>query len=60
MLKFLFWFGIRTQIGLQLYGVGVVAGWSGVLSALILKGVDLTIGLRVTEEQVPASLPLQI
>lgn len=35
----------------QLWGVGVTLLWSGIVSAVAFKLVDLTIGLRVTEEQ---------
>jgi Amt family ammonium transporter len=35
----------------QLWGVGVTLIWSGVVSAIAYKLVDLTIGLRVSEEQ---------
>jgi len=35
----------------QLWGVGVTLIWSGVVSAIAYKLVDLTIGLRVNEEQ---------
>ena len=35
----------------QLWGVGVTLVWSGVVSLVAFKLVDLTIGLRVNEEQ---------
>jgi Amt family ammonium transporter len=35
----------------QLWGVGVTLLWSGIVSAIAFKLVDLTIGLRVNEEQ---------
>jgi Amt family ammonium transporter len=35
----------------QLWGVGVTLIWSGVVSLVAFKLIDLTIGLRVTEEQ---------
>jgi Amt family ammonium transporter len=35
----------------QLWGVGVTLVWSGVVALVAYKLVDLTIGLRVTEEQ---------
>jgi Amt family ammonium transporter len=35
----------------QLWGVGVTLVWSGLVSLVAFKLVDLTIGLRVTEEQ---------
>ena len=35
----------------QLWGVGVTLLWSGIVSLVAFKLVDLTIGLRVNEEQ---------
>ena len=35
----------------QLWGVGVTLVWSGVVSLVAFKLIDLTIGLRVNEEQ---------
>jgi len=35
----------------QLWGVGVTLAWSGIVSLIAFKLIDLTIGLRVTEEQ---------
>jgi ammonium transporter, Amt family len=35
----------------QLWGVGVTLLWSGIVAAIAFKLVDLTIGLRVNEEQ---------
>jgi Amt family ammonium transporter len=40
-----------AQLWIQAKGVGFTIVWSGVLSWVILKLVDLTIGLRVTAEQ---------
>ena len=40
----------RTSIS-QLWGVGVTLLWSGIVSLVAFKLVDLTIGLRVNEEQ---------
>ena len=39
------------QLLIQAEAVCVTLVWSGVLSFVILKAIDLTIGLRVTEEQ---------
>lgn len=36
-------------LGLQIYGIVVTAGWSFIMSLAILKAVDLTMGLRVSE-----------
>ncbi|MCU0563305.1 MAG: ammonium transporter [Desulfobacterales bacterium] len=41
---------IGSQVLVQLTGVAATLIWSGVLSFLILKVVDLTIGLRVSAE----------
>ena len=35
----------------QLWGVGVTLLWSGIVSLVAFKLIDLTIGLRVNEEQ---------
>ncbi len=40
-----------AQLWIQAKGVGFTIVWSGVLSWVILKLVDLTIGLRVDAEQ---------
>jgi len=40
-----------TQLGKQIYGIVVTAGWAAFMSFIILKGIDMTIGLRVTDEQ---------
>ena len=42
--------GNAGQIVTQLYGVGVTVLWSGIVTALLLKAIDLVIGLRVSEE----------
>jgi Amt family ammonium transporter len=39
------------QVTSQLWGVCITLVWSGVVSLIAYKLVDLTIGLRVTEEQ---------
>ena len=43
-------YSISTQMVSQLWGVGVAVIWSGVVSFIAYKIVDLTIGLRVSEE----------
>jgi Amt family ammonium transporter len=43
--------GIWAQFLIQLKGVGVTILWSGVVSFVAYKIVDLAIGLRVTEEE---------
>jgi Amt family ammonium transporter len=44
-------YSMSGQVISQLWGVGVTLIWSGVVSLIAYKLVDLTIGLRVTEEQ---------
>jgi ammonium transporter, Amt family len=43
-------FSMATQVTSQLWGVGVCIVWSGVVSFIAFKIVDLLIGLRVSEE----------
>jgi Amt family ammonium transporter len=43
-------FNASGQIISQLWGVGTVILWSGVVSFVLFKLVDLTMGLRVPEE----------
>jgi Amt family ammonium transporter len=43
--------GIWDQFIIQAKGVGVTVIWSGVVSLIAFKIVDLVIGLRVTEEE---------
>jgi ammonium transporter, Amt family len=42
---------IMTQLGIQLEAVVVTIVWSAVVSIVAFKLVDLTVGLRVTEDQ---------
>jgi len=44
-------YSISTQVISQLWGIGTTIIWSGVVSIIAYKLVDLTIGLRVTEEE---------
>ncbi len=44
-------YSIASQFWIQLKGVVTTFIWSGVVALLALKLVDLTIGLRVTEEE---------
>jgi ammonium transporter, Amt family len=44
-------FNMWTQVKSQLWGVGVTVLWSGIVSLVLFKLIDLTIGLRVNEEQ---------
>ena len=43
-------YSIASQVWVQLKGVLVTVVWSGVVSFIAFKVVDLTIGLRVSEE----------
>jgi len=40
-----------TQLLMQLYGIGVSVAWASVVSFLLLKLVDVTMGLRVASEE---------
>lgn len=44
-------YSISGQMVSQLWGVGTTIVWSGVVSLIAYKLVDMTIGLRVTEEE---------
>jgi Amt family ammonium transporter len=44
-------YSISTHVISQLWGVVTTLLWSGLVSLVAFKVVDLTIGLRVTEEQ---------
>jgi Amt family ammonium transporter len=44
-------YSIAGQVWIQAKAVGVTLLWSGVVSVIAYKLVDLTIGLRVTEEE---------
>jgi len=43
-------FDMGAQVISQLWGVGTTIVWSGVVSLIAYKLVDLTIGLRVSED----------
>lgn len=43
--------GSWLQLGIQLYGIVVVVGWSAVISWIILICIDKSVGLRVSKEQ---------
>ena len=49
---------IGTQVWAQLLSVIVTVVWSGVLSFIILKIVDATVGLRVEEDDERMGLDL--
>ena len=44
-------YSIGAHVLSQAWGVGVTLLWSGIVSLVAFKLIDLTIGLRVTEEQ---------
>jgi Amt family ammonium transporter len=44
-------YSIAGQVWIQAKAVGVTVLWSGIVAAVAYKLVDLTIGLRVTEEE---------
>ncbi len=51
-------FDMTTQVISQLWGVGTSVVWSGVVSFIAYKIVNMTIGLRVTEEEERTGLDL--
>jgi Amt family ammonium transporter len=52
--------GNPGQVLLQVEGVGMTLVWSGVISFVLLKLIDLTIGLRVTKENEDEGLDLAL
>ncbi|MCP1845680.1 Amt family ammonium transporter [Bradyrhizobium sp. USDA 4524] len=52
--------GNPGQILLQLEGVGMTLVWSGVISFVLLKLIDITIGLRVSKENEEIGLDLAL
>ncbi len=51
-------FDMTTQVIAQLWGVGTVVVWSGVVSFVAYKLVDIVIGLRVPEDEEREGLDL--
>jgi Amt family ammonium transporter len=51
-------FDMMTQVISQLWGVGTVILWSGIVSIVAFKLVDIIIGLRVPEEEEREGLDL--
>ncbi len=43
-------YSIGAQVTSQLWAIGTTIVWSGIVSFVAYKLVDMTIGLRVTEE----------
>jgi Amt family ammonium transporter len=52
--------GNPGQVLLQLEGVGMTLVWSGAISFVLLKLIDLTIGLRVSKENEEMGLDLAL
>jgi Amt family ammonium transporter len=50
--------GIGTQVVAQLMSCGVTIVWCGIVSVILLKLIDLTIGLRVSSEDEERGLDL--
>ena len=51
-------FSIAAQVWVQTYSVLITIAWSGIVSLIAYKLIDLTIGLRVSEEQERAGLDI--
>ena len=51
-------YDMATQVTSQLWGVGTCVVWSGVVSFIAYKVVDMTIGLRVSEDDEREGLDL--
>ncbi len=51
-------YSMSTQLISQLWGVGVAVVWSGVVSFIAFKIADMTLGLRVSEEEERQGLDL--
>jgi Amt family ammonium transporter len=49
---------LLAQVGTQALGIGVTMIWCGVITWLLLKVLDLTLGLRVSEESESEGLDL--
>lgn len=43
-------YNMATQVGHQLMDVGIAIAWCGVISAIIFKFIDVTVGLRVSAD----------
>ena len=52
--------GVEGSVVTQLWGVGTTIIYGGVVSFVILKVIDMTIGLRVTEEQEREGLDISL
>jgi Amt family ammonium transporter len=49
---------MMAQLGVQALGIGVTMLWCGLVTWLLLKVLDITLGLRVSEEQESEGLDL--
>jgi ammonium transporter, Amt family len=49
---------MMSQIGVQAVGIGATILWCGVVTWVLLKLLDVTLGLRVSEEQESEGLDL--
>jgi Amt family ammonium transporter len=52
--------GNANQILIQLYGIGVTLAWSGIVTFVLLKAIDLFVPLRVRDEDERAGLDLAL
>ena len=53
-------YNMATQVGKQFLGAGATAVYTVVLTFIILKAVDMVIGLRVTAEQETEGLDISL
>ncbi|WP_415033517.1 ammonium transporter [Azonexus sp.] len=51
-------FSIVAQVWVQTYSVLITIAWSGIVSLILYKLIDFTIGLRVSEEEERAGLDI--
>ncbi|TAN53820.1 MAG: ammonium transporter [Methylococcaceae bacterium] len=52
--------GMLAQVALQAFGVGVTLAWSGGVSFMLLKGLDLALGLRVNPDEETEGLDIAL
>jgi Amt family ammonium transporter len=50
--------GMAAQVGMQLYGAGITIVYCAIVTFVILKAIDLTLGLRVATDQERMGLDL--
>ncbi|HIF92871.1 MAG TPA: hypothetical protein EYQ60_07030 [Myxococcales bacterium] len=51
---------IASQVGVQLTAALITAAWAGFASFVLLKLIDMTVGLRVEEEHESSGLDLAL